>query len=61
MPGSKAPKVSWRERRLEKRREKQSRTGDSPQKSAEPARRGRTPDAADNAGRASIGGTVNLQ
>ena len=59
MPENKEPKKSWRERRQAKRREQALRTGDSPEKQAEPARRGAQPSASDSAGRASIGGVVN--
>jgi hypothetical protein len=59
VPANRKPKISRRERRQAKRREQALRTGDSPEKKAEPARRGAQPSAADGASRASIGGVVN--
>ena len=47
MSGQREPKLGWAAARREKKRLKQKRTGDSPQKAAQ--RRGRQPDVIDKA------------
>jgi hypothetical protein len=59
MPDGRAPKLGWRERRKEKRLQRALRTGDSPEKQAEPVKRGTQGSAADGTGQASIGSAVN--